>query len=129
MVKKLVGFSFKVDDRPGALASALEIIGKDGFNIEACAAISSEGKGAVCLVTNNPQKTTEAFNKAGIKYELKELIEINVPDKPGELAKITHALGEAKVNISFLFITMRKTVAIAVDNTSEAVTTLQKFSA
>lgn len=129
MTKKVVGFYFKVEDRPGVFASLADIPGKQGINIDGCAGITLDSKGGICLVANNPQKATEAFNKAGVKYETKELLEFNLQDKPGELAKIAHALADAKVNINALFTTSRKTVVIAVDKTSEALTVLQKFSA
>lgn len=127
MAKKVVGFCIKVEDRPGTLDAIADLMGKQGINIDGCSGISSGGKGIVYLIANNPQKATEILNKAGVKYEIRELLEVNVQDKPGELAKVTQALAEAKVNITALFITMQKAVVIDVDQIAQAVKALQKI--
>lgn len=126
MVKKLNGFCFKAEDRPGVIASLADIISKAGINIDACAAISFNGKGVIYFTTNNPQAATDALNKAGTKFETHELLEINVQDKPGELAKISHSLSEAKINIHAMFMTMRKTIILEVDQIEQAIKILQK---
>lgn len=126
MANKVTGFCVKAEDRPGIVANLATILGKQDINIDGCTAISFNGKGVICFITNNPQTTTTALNKAGIKHETRELLEISVQDKPSELAKITQSLADANININALFISLRKTVVIEVDKIAEATKILKK---
>ena len=126
MAKKLTGFCVSVEDHPGVVASIAGTLGKQGINIDGCTAVSFDGTGVVYFVTNNTEATTTALNKAGIKYTTKEFFEVSVQDKPDELTKITKPLADAKINITALFITTRKSVVIEVDQTAKATTILQK---
>jgi hypothetical protein len=129
MQNKLTGFYVKVEDHPGVIASIADVVGKQGINIDGCTGISLDGKGVIYFITNNTQETTVVLNKAGIKFETREFLEISIQDKPGELAKLTKSLADVKININALFISLRKTIVIAVDKTDQAAKILQKFKA
>ena len=45
MANTLTEFVFKIEDRPGSLATITEILGKAGINIDACVGFRSDGKG------------------------------------------------------------------------------------
>ena len=121
-------FSFKIEDHPGALASATEILGKAGINIDGCVAIRCEGKGIVHVVTNNSQLTASALKAANIKYETQDVLEVKLNDKPGEIAKLARSFGDAKINITTLYITMRQTIVLGFDDVDGAKKVLQKLA-
>lgn len=127
MAKNLESFCFKIEDRPGTFTAIAEILGQNGVNIDGCAALRGNGTGYVCILANKPQEAESALKNADVKYEKRKLFELNVQDKPGELAKITRAFADANINISVIFITMRKTVALSVDNESKASKILEKL--
>lgn len=126
MAKSVLEFCFKVEDRPGILASIAEVFAKEGININGCTAIKCDNKGMICLITNNSQGAASALKKAGIKHETHELFEVSIQDKPGELARLTKALADEKVNVTVAYITMRKTIVLGVDNVAAATKVFQK---
>lgn len=127
MAKTVQDYSFNIEDRPGALADVAELLAKEGINVEGGLGITSQGKGVIHLHTNNAQATAKALQQAGIKFDKRELLEISVQDKPGELAKISRALADAGVNLRLFYITMKKTVVVDVDNASAAKQVFQKL--
>ena len=40
----------------------------------------------------------------GISFDLKEVIVVRLPDKPGELAKVTRRLAKASINVDSIYI-------------------------
>lgn len=127
MAKTVQDFSFIVEDRPGALADVAALIAKEGINLDGCMGIRSQGKGVIHVHTDNPQATAKVLQSAGIKFEKRELFEIAIQDKPGELAKLSRALADAGVNLTLFYITMKKTVVLDVDNASAAKQVFQKL--
>ena len=97
MTKVVTEFSFQVDDYPGALASLADLFGKAGVNIDGGVGLALGGKALIKFVIYKAEAAVKALKHAGINYDTRELIEIKVKDKPGELAKISKAVSEAGV--------------------------------
>jgi hypothetical protein len=88
-------YRLDVEDKPGTLGQVATVLSKAGVNIEAF----SVDRSGVRILTNDPAATTKALGKAKISYEAYEVIEIELPNKVGELARVATALGKHKVNI------------------------------
>ncbi|MBN4067338.1 hypothetical protein JYU14_04570 [Simkania negevensis] len=99
-------FLFCLDDKPGAFADVAEILGDAGVNILGGLGQSVHGQGLISLVTDNVQAAQSALDVAGIQYESKEAVIVQMQHGPGELAKLTHALARAGINLSSLYITV-----------------------
>ena len=127
MAKTVLDYSFNVENHPGALASLAELIAAEGINLDGCFGAASADKGVVHIHTNNPQATSQLLNGAGIKFETRELFELDVQDKPGELAKLARSLADAKVNITLFYITMKPSLVLGVDNVSAAKQVFQRL--
>jgi len=127
MATNVSEFVIKVEDRPGSLALLTEVIGKAGVNINAIAGLKSEGKGIIQLTVDRNKETVQALQSANFKYETRELFEVKLQDKPGQLAKLTRSLADAGINVTCLYITIKQTIVFGVDNNAQAAKILQKL--
>jgi len=92
-------FALDVEDKPGTLGRVATILSEARINIEAFAADSS----GIRILTDNPGTTTDTLKKNGIPFQAMEVIEIELPNQPGELARIATALGNHGVNVATTF--------------------------
>jgi hypothetical protein len=92
-------------NKPGKLAQALRAVATAGANLIAIDSSSGYDLNMVRLVTSNPQGTKRALEK--LKYHVTEtdVLGVTILDKPGLLAKIAATLGNAKVNINYIYAT------------------------
>lgn len=99
-------FIISVQDQPGSFASVAKILGDAGVNIDGVSGWTYSGQGYVRFITNNAEAAKSALSGAGIKYDAKDVILLDLPNQPGQLSKYTSALGDAGINISVLYTTM-----------------------
>jgi hypothetical protein len=111
------------EDRPGELARLVQALTGTGLNIEGIA----EVEGVVHVVGRDPRAVRMALRDAGyaIDSEL-EVLMVQMPDRPGELAMIMHRLAEAGVNLRFLYLATETRVVIGVDDITKARTILSQ---
>lgn len=112
-------FEILINDRPGELAKVTDALAMNGINIMA---IASErcGNPIIRIVTDDEQSTRAALNKANMKFREKELMVIELQDRPGELSKVAKRLANSGVNVESIHILNKRTsttsIALVVDN-------------
>jgi hypothetical protein len=89
----------KATDQPGTLGAVAEVVAKAGVNILAFAADAS----GVRLLTADPPTAAQALHEAGYEAKTVEVVDIEVTNRPGELARVGKALGDAGINIESTF--------------------------
>jgi len=95
-----------LEDRPGALADLGEATGEADINIEGMCATTSGGKGEIHILVEDLAATREALEGAGIEVSGdREVLVVEVEDRPGTMAEATRKLGDAGVNIEFAYTT------------------------
>ena len=117
-------FSVTLEDRPGTLADLGEALGSAGVNIRSLAGFAVEGKGHTKLVTDNDAATRSALSGAGIAYTDREILEVTLDDRPGELGRFARKMADAGINIDSGFLLGseggKAQVAVGVDKLEEA---------
>lgn len=88
-------YTLDVPDVPGTLADVAEALNNAGINIDAFSA----GMGGVRIITDADDGTRKVLDAQSIAYKAEEVIEIELPQRPGELARVARALGQHGVNI------------------------------
>lgn len=95
-------------DRPGELARLGEITGAAGVNIKGLAAFTGEGSGIIHLLIDDDavERATEELRRAGLGVaDAREVLVIDVDDRPGSLGELARELSEANVNIDLAYTT------------------------
>jgi hypothetical protein len=95
-------------DRPGELARIGEATGEVGVNILGLAAFTGEGRGIihVLVVDEQVDRARQALAAAdlGVADE-REVLVVDVNDRPGTLGELARTLGDANVNIELAYTT------------------------
>jgi hypothetical protein len=97
-----------LEDRPGELARLGGATGNVGVNIEGFAAFTGEGKGVVQLLVNDDVagRARRALEDAGMGIaDQREVLVIDIPDRPGTLGEVSRRFGDAGVNIELAYTT------------------------
>lgn len=94
----------RVEDRPGMLGEVAEALGEQKVNIRGMNAWVEGSEGVVRLVVDKLPAARKVLAKRGWKPEELDVLEVEVPDRPGALGALAAALGAAGVNITHAFV-------------------------
>ena len=109
-------------DKPGQLATLGGATGEAGVNIEGMCAFTGEGRGIIHLLIADDaaQRAVTALTEAGMGVaDRREVLVVDVADKPGSLGELARQLASANVNIELLYTTFGG-VVIATDDMASA---------
>lgn len=111
-----------LDDQPGELARVGDVLGKAGANIAGlCALITGGGHAEVHILVHDATPAFEALAGAGIKIvSEQEVIVLDVEDRPGALGEVAQRLGNAKVNLTTVYLATNTRLVLGADNLAEA---------
>jgi hypothetical protein len=117
-------FDVMVQDKPGEVAHVAEILAKNAVNIRGISTEMGGGGPMVHVITDDDASTRKALTGAGIAHSERDILVVSLPDKPGELAKITKKLARGGVNIESMFMLTGRSqmveVAMTFDKHEEA---------
>ncbi len=87
------------DDKVGLLADISYILAKSKINIDAINVDVIGGKAIISLVLSDAIKGKQVIEAAGYKCEDPTAVIVKIPDKPGELNRVTSTLSKEGVNV------------------------------
>src|SRR2546428_12039026 len=122
-------FKVYVADKTGELARVTEALSNGAVNIRAIASESKHDASFLRVVTSDVQTTQKALTNAGLKYELSDILNLELLDRPGELAKVAKRLARAAINVQSIYILGSKNgrteIALVVDHIERAKTAIK----
>lgn len=122
-------FVVSMENQPGRLASLTEALAAFGVNIEALTAYGHDGEGTVRLITSDAPTTRRVLDEAALQHEEHTVLAVQLPHRPGELARITRQLADVRVNIDALYVLRANSdgieLAISVDQPETALPHLE----
>jgi hypothetical protein len=111
-------------NQPGELNAICEALGGAGINIDSLVAEGWGSTGVIKLITTDPESAKKVIEQRGYPSQVSDVFTLKIPDKPGELAKVTKKLRDAGINIDGLYllnkIDKKTEIALAVDRVPEA---------
>jgi hypothetical protein len=94
----------KVQDRPGLLGEIASALGAKGINLRAMHGYAESGQGVVCLVVDKLAAANKVLVARGLSPEEEEVLEVELAHRPGTLGDAAKLLGDAGVNIKYVFL-------------------------
>jgi hypothetical protein len=117
-------FDVYVQNKPGELAKVCELLGANGVNIKAIASERTNDRPMIRIVTDDEATAKSALARSGIRYDLRDIISVRMPDRPGELGKVARKLARVMVNVDSIYILGKEggasEIAFTVDNALKA---------
>ncbi len=95
---------FRVPDRPGMLGEIATALGEKKINLRAVNAWVEGTEGVVRIVVDKHAAAKKLLAQKGWMPEERDVVEIELADKPGTLGEAAAKLGRAGVNITHVFV-------------------------
>ena len=95
-----------LQDRPGELARLGQATGEAGVNIQGMCAFTGEGRGIIHILVDDAKAAVarKALEDTGMGVaDEREVLVVDVEDRPGTLGELARTLGEAGVNIELVY--------------------------
>jgi hypothetical protein len=112
-----------LQDRPGELARLGQATGEAGVNIQGMCAFTGEGRGIIHILVDDAKAATarRALEEAGMGVaDEREVLVVDIEDRPGTLGELARSLAEASVNIELAYTTFGVKLVIATDDIDSA---------
>ena len=103
-----------VENKPGALGELLGHLAKEKINIEAIGLFQDVAK----LSVSDFDRAVSVLTRARYQVETREVLRLELSNKPGAFTFIVSRLGNAGLNIEYCYATVgkgQKTAAVIVD--------------
>jgi hypothetical protein len=127
----LMQFEISVQNKPGEIARIAELLGRNSVNIQGISTELNAKKSLIRVITDDEATARRSLKVGGLDFLEKEVLEVSLPDRPGELAKLAKTLARAGINIESLFIlstgTSVERVALGVNDMERAKEALWKY--
>ncbi len=94
-----------VDNEPGALARVAAAIGDAGVNIAAATCTMPGEQAALHILVKHPEAAKHALATSGVTVTgEREVVIVDVEDRPGMLADLARLVAEAGVNLDLVYV-------------------------
>jgi hypothetical protein len=113
---KATQLALSLENQVGALARLCRSLADGGVNLLGLSAPDTEGPSVVRLLVANGELATVALSRAGYRFEIEEVIFVELKNRPGALARAVEKLAKAGIDVRFLYATAytkaQKTAAV-----------------
>jgi hypothetical protein len=94
-------------NRPGMLANIARVLGDAKVNILGFLTSTSGSEGLTHIIVDNVDEAKKAFASAGLGYTEADVLQVELPNKPGALAEFAGKLADENINITAGYATGR----------------------
>jgi hypothetical protein len=99
----MTAFLVDLENKPGAIATIAEALGKQGVNITGISGATCGDSGRAAITTADDVSTRTVLQNLKAKYKEYEVTETSLSNKPGSFGMAARRLADAGVNIEAVF--------------------------
>ena len=100
IVKQL---SIFLENKPGTLSKVCRALAHEGINIHAMTVSDTIDHAVIRIVVSEPDKAMRMFESSGVLVIENEVIQIDLRNEPGQLARLSDKLALGNVNIDYAY--------------------------
>jgi len=100
---KIHQISLFLENKPGHLNAICRTLAEAQINIVTLSLADTQQFGIVRLIVEEWQKAKDVLEKAGYVVNVREVVAATVADKPGGMAEVLDIIGQAGVNIEYMY--------------------------
>lgn len=104
-----------LQNEPGRLAKMARALGDAGINMHALMVADTSEFGVVRIICDNPEKAESVLDSQGFSASVTQVVAVVMPDRPGGLAEVLEALGNAAMNVEYAYCFVETKFNAAVD--------------
>ncbi len=90
-------------NKPGRLAALLDSLGKEKVDFRALAVMDSTERGTLRFVPKDVEAATAVLEKANIRFEVTDVLLVDVPNQSNGFRKICERLAAEHLNIDYAY--------------------------
>ncbi|MDO8805762.1 MAG: ACT domain-containing protein [Elusimicrobiota bacterium] len=102
-VKIIRQYTVFLPNVPGALSKFIELFANEGINIIGIASEIRDDSGVVRVAVEVERKVSHILTGAGFTTIETSMLSLELPDKPGQLLRLTKVLGDNNINITTVY--------------------------
>ncbi len=95
--------SIFMENQPGNLAKICILLKEKQINISGFSVLDAVDHAVVRLVTTDPAKAIHLLGESGILAIEGDILDIEIKNEPGELARIAEQFSKHKINIDYAY--------------------------
>ena len=92
-----------VENKPGKLVEALEVIAGSGVDLRALSLADTADFGILRIITDKPAVALKSLQDAGFLVKSNEVLPVSVGDKPGGLAAVLRILADSGIDVEYTY--------------------------
>lgn len=120
-----------LENKPGAMAKFTDVLSKNKIDMRALSLAEAADFGIVRLIVDDVYNAMQVLKEEGYICTATKVLAVEIPDEPGGLSHVIHYLGEADINVEYVyaFTTSQKDVAymiFRVEDNEKATAVLNK---
>ncbi|MHB9030611.1 MAG: ACT domain-containing protein [Candidatus Latescibacterota bacterium] len=128
---KVKQISVFIENRSGRLREVANVLGQNGINIRALSLADTSDYGILRLIVDKPDVALEVLRKANFTLSETDVIAVEVSDKPGGLSEVLDVLGDAGINVEYMYAFVEKSsdnavMIFRIEDIANAIRALQK---
>ncbi|MBP7460703.1 MAG: amino acid-binding protein [Candidatus Delongbacteria bacterium] len=121
--------SIFLENHPGSLKDAVDILAKNQINIRALSLADTKDFGILRLIVDQPDKAYRVLHENQFTTTVNEVIAVEIADHPGGLAAIIEVLNHHQINIEYMYAFLEKKgdnalVVLRIENLDKAIAVL-----
>jgi hypothetical protein len=102
-MEKMTQLSIAMENAPGQLGRLCRALAQANVNIRGISVSDATDVSTIRLLVSDVPAAKTALREAGVQFVSQEVLALDLEDKPGALERVTTRLGEAGVNIHYLY--------------------------
>jgi len=108
MTGTVTQISVFLENRPGTLAKVTGVLAQAGTEIIALTVAEADQFGILRMILSNPDAAAEALEGSGHAYRKTDVVAVELGDDPASPNRLFSVLGDAGINIDYLYVFMLK---------------------
>ena len=101
--KRAKQLSFTIPNKTGLLSEITTAVAGTKANISAICAYEQDKRAYFLLITDSNAKAKKPLDKLKIKTKEEDVVVVEMPNKIGELQKVSEKIADAGINIDYMY--------------------------
>ena len=95
--------SIFLENKPGQLSAVCRALADAGINIATLSLADTSDFGIVRLIVDDHERAKEVLSSGGHVVNVREVIAVCVPDRPGGMAEVMQTVDAVEVNVEYSY--------------------------
>ena len=92
-----------LENKPGMLCAMTQVLAREKIDMRALSLAETKDFGIVRIIVDDVYKATTVLKDEGYVHSVTPVVGVAIPDVPGGLSQVLQVLGEAGVNVEYMY--------------------------